>query len=192
MRTELFSTVSCAAVIAGVFGACQSPDSTVSTERVAQAPAPSERLVTLQGCLTKTSDPEIFILAVPGQVVRTVRGIGEGQPVPPGAEAGPTPADPPTSIPPPKPVAPPPFEPQGRFATPTIRNLTYRLEGDGGANLGSMIGKTIEVTGMLPTEGYPSGDLPAAANKTQSSGSGATPLATRSVRFVSDGCRGRR
>lgn len=192
-RLTAFTSVSCAAIVMVMFGACRSPESTTSTERIPQTPAPSQRLVTLQGCLTQTSDPQSFILAVPGEVVRTVRGIGKGQPVPQGSEAGPAPAKPPTTVPPPKPVEPPPFEPQGRFATPTVRNLTYRLEGDGGADLGSMVGKTVEVTGMLPTEGYPSGDLSPDANKTQPTGvTKPAPLATRSVRLVSDGCPGRR
>lgn len=147
--------------------------------------------MSLTGCLTRTGDPETFILAVPGKVLRTVRGIGKGRPVPPGSEAGPAPAEPPTSIPPQDPERPP-GEPQGRFSTPTVRNFTYRLEGDAGADLRSMVGKTVEVSGMLPTEGYPSGDMLREPDDAPDVDAAPTPLEVRSVRLVSEGCPDRR
>lgn len=192
--SRTFATSCCAGIFAAATLACGSGASPDAGERgLAPDGAPQARLVTMTGCVTRTSDPEVFVFAVPGDVLRTVRGIGEGRPVPPGSDAGPAPATPPTAVPPEDPVRPP-LEPQGRYATPTVRNVTYRLEGDGGADLRAMVGHTIEVTGMLPTEGYPSGDLPEATGTAGADDRdpALTPLHVRSVRFVTDGCPGRK
>ena len=117
------------------------------------------RSVTLKGCVARTAAPGEFLLTVPGQVGAGVRGIAEGEPVPPGAGAGPAPRS--------NPLANPPVGasgqglPEGRYSTPTVVNHTFRLQGLDVAQLEARVGQAIEVVGRVEVGGFPSGDAPA-------------------------------
>lgn len=118
------------------------------------------RSVTFEGCIQATGDPSIFLLAVPATVPDPVRGIAEGRPVPEGAGAGPKPRPNPRTAPPTDLPRRGSTLPDGRYATPTMRHLVYRLINAEPATLEQQIGDLVEVRGEIEVEGYPSGDAP--------------------------------
>jgi hypothetical protein len=124
------------------------------------------RSVTLKGCVQATGDPSIFLLAVPATVPDPVRGIAEGKPVPEGAGAGPKPRPNPRTAPPTDLPRAESTLPEGRYATPTMRHLVYRLMNADATTLEQQIGDLVEVHGEIEIEGYPSGDAPRTASTT--------------------------
>lgn len=125
-----------------------------------QTPARATRHVTFTGCVQQTGDPKEFLLTVPANFPDAVRGIAKGQPVPEGAGAGAAPRQDPLSNPPRHPPQEPGL-PEGRYSTPTIVNHSFRLVGVASARVAPLIGQAVKVSGDVPVEGYPSGDVPA-------------------------------
>jgi hypothetical protein len=152
----------------------------------AQSPGDPRRPVTLTGCVQQTADPELFLLAVPGEIADPVRGIATGEPVPETAGAGPAPRS--------NPLANPPVAttdgsglPPGRYATPTIQNRSFRLRGLDTSKLKLLVGQAIEVEGQIEMGGFPSGD----AKATDEAPSPLGPyLDGRSFKQVTESCLG--
>lgn len=126
---------------------------------IAAGPAAPEqtRPVVFRGCVQRTADPTVFLLAVPGEYPDATRGLPKGEPVPPDAGVGPEPRS--------NPLANPPVGaadeglPEGRYSTPTILNHSFELAGIDPAKLAPLVGHAIQVTGDLPVGGFPSGDV---------------------------------
>jgi hypothetical protein len=117
------------------------------------------RRVTFTGCVQATGKADEFLLTVPAEYPEAVRGIAKGQPVPADSGAGPQPRPDPLTTPPRNNPTEPGL-PEGRYATPTIVNHSYRLDHVKPARLKPLVGKAVEVVGDIPVEGFPNGDVP--------------------------------
>lgn len=150
------------------------------------------RPITLKGCVQATGDPTRFLLAVPALFPDAIRGIETGQPVPDGAGAGPAPRRDPRTIPPTDLPRPESRLPDGRYATPTMRHLIYRLLNVGPADLKTLqkhVGAEIEVTGAIPVEGFPSGDAPRGDRAADAKATPELPpLRVETIKKVADDC----
>jgi len=149
------------------------------------------RPITVRGCVSPTSRDDVFLLGVRGSFPDPDRGIETGAPVPEGGGIGPAPRTRPETIPPPRASAGSEL-PDGRYQTPTIRNLTYRLadlERRTAQTLKELIGKEVEVRGRIPVEGYPTGDLEGGGT-TVGPGTGHPfiPMRVDAVKLIADVC----
>lgn len=149
---------------------------------------PGYRPITMKGCVQATGNSTDFLLAVPDNVPRGIRGVGEGEPVPINAGVGPEARPDPQSTPPRhEPGAS--RLPEGRYSTPTEVNRSYKLLDLPASQLKALVGKGVEVVGEIPVEGYPTGDEPVAGQPARALTSVLNPpFRVKTIKKIADSC----
>ncbi len=154
----------------------------------AQQSTPKYRRITMQGCVQATGRPTEFLLAVPGDVPRAIRGIAKGESVPANAGVGSEPRPDPQSVPPLS-ASHESGLPEGRYSTPTIVNHSYKLLNLPASRLKALVGKGVEVVGEIPVEGYPTGDEPVAGQTARALVSVLNPpFRAKTIKAIADSC----